>query len=355
MASYALVSPVNTHPLLIWFQSQKRDLPWRNTNDPYAIWVSEVMLQQTQVSTVIPYYLEWMQRFPNPTSLANALLEDVIKAWEGLGYYSRARNLHEGAKYFVKQYDGQIPNNEQDLQKIKGLGPYTIGAILSFAFHQKKCAIDGNVVRVLTRLFGITEDPKKTATQKRLHALNESLLPDDQPWIVMEALIELGALICQKKPRCHLCPLNKECHAFQNDLTDQIPYYLKRPKITDLKRAVALIISEDHILLKKETEGKIMSDLYEFPYIDLHTDENPQKSLEKALKKVFKLPVRFVNTLPQQSHHFTRFRAALFPFLFELQEMKSVSGYLWTSLNTLTNLPFSSGHRRILHSALKLH
>ena len=155
------------------------------------------MLQQTQVAVVIPYFLHWMQRFPTIHHLAKASLDEVVKAWEGLGYYSRVRHLHEAAKYLVEHFNGQLPSEEEDLKKIKGLGPYTIGAILSFAFHQKKAAVDGNVIRVLTRYFGLEEDISKVATVNKLRQLAQELLPDEEPWIVNEALIELGATLCQ--------------------------------------------------------------------------------------------------------------------------------------------------------------
>ena len=181
------------YPLKKWFLIEQRDLPWRKINDPYAIWISEIMLQQTQVAVVIPYYLKWMQRFPTIQALAEAESDEVIKMWEGLGYYSRARNLHAGARYLIEFFGGILPNNESDLAKIKGLGPYTIGALLSFAFHQKKAAVDGNVMRVMARCYELDDDIAKSKTQKKIRHLVEEILPEDESWIVNEALIELGA------------------------------------------------------------------------------------------------------------------------------------------------------------------
>lgn len=341
---------MNIQSLLFWFQKEKRDLPWRNTRDPYAIWISEVMLQQTQVTTVIPYYVQWMTHYPTVEILSKASLEEVIKSWEGLGYYSRARHIHEAAKYFVQHFKGVIPDDEEALRKVKGFGPYTIGALLSFAFHKKACAIDGNVTRVLTRFFGISEEITKVSTQKTIQKLNHSLLPDDEPWVVMEALIELGALTCQKKAQCDLCPLKKDCQAFQAGTTDHIPFREKRKSIETLRRAVFVIRSEDgHLLLKKETGKKVMSDLYEFPYTDMISNDK----LVQHIKKNLRVPVIFKHSLPQEKHHFTRFRAFLFPFLFEAQQKSCLEGYQWVPMSEVIHLPFSSGHRRILLNWLR--
>lgn len=341
-------------PLILWFHAEKRDLPWRKTTDPYAIWVSEVMLQQTQVATVIPYYTRWMSRYPTLKSLATASFEDVIKSWEGLGYYSRAKNLYEGAKHFVTHFGGKIPPQESVLKEIKGFGPYTIGAVLSFAFHKKKCAIDGNVTRVLTRYFGIVDDIAKSATKQALYQLNESFLPDEEPWIVSEALIELGALICQKKPKCQTCPLKYSCLAFQNGMTEKIPFQEKKGKIEHLHRLVAVVTHDSHLLVKKEDEGKIMSHLYEFPYFNITPENLCEKTIIETVTQFFSSLIIFKTPLPQEKHSFTRYRAALYPFLFEIKQRTLIDGYQWVPYSEITHLPFSSGHRKVLHSACRL-
>lgn len=339
---------IDIFPLKQWFLANKRDLPWRQINDPYAIWVSEIMLQQTQVAVVIPYFIHWMTRFPTIHHLAHASLDEVIKAWEGLGYYSRARNLHEGARYLVAHFQGKLPNNEEELQKIKGLGPYTIGAILSFAFHQKKGAVDGNVIRVLARYFGIEEDISKSSTIKAIRQHAEQLLPDEEPWVINEALIELGATICQRKARCGECPLKKTCASLKTGKVQSIPYNSKKIKIESLYRAVAVIQSGSSLLVKRGQKGKIMSDLYEFPYFDVDQTFVAFQELQKKIIDQFNLHVEQKKALQPVSHGFTRYQAYLTPILYSCKIPKEIEGFAWMSQDLLKQLAFSSGHRQIL-------
>jgi A/G-specific adenine glycosylase len=330
-----------------WFKTIKRDLPWRKGTDPYAVWVSEVMLQQTQVSVVIPYFEKWMKAFATVQALAEAPLEEVIKAWEGLGYYSRARNLHEGAKHLIAYHNGELPSNEAQLTAIKGLGPYTIGAILSFAFHQKKAAVDGNVLRVLSRYFHLEDDISKGATQKKLRILAESILPDEEPWIVSEALIELGATVCQKKARCNECPLKESCLSFRHQAADRLPINSKKIKTEKLYRAVAVIQFNDLYLVKKGKKGEIMSDLTEFPYFETSKEGISSQELEEEIKCCLQLSVRAIERLPQVSHGFTRFQARLDPVRFNVSLNRPVPDFEWVKFEELKQRAFSSGHRRI--------
>jgi A/G-specific adenine glycosylase len=333
--------------LKAWFAAEKRDLPWRRTTDPYAIWISEIMLQQTQVAVVIPYFLNWMQRFPTIRHLAAASLDEVIKAWEGLGYYSRARHLHEAANYLVEHFDGQLPQEEGQLKQIKGLGPYTIGALLSFAFHQKKAAVDGNVMRVLTRYFGLKEDIAKASTINKMRQLAQAQLPDEEPWIVNEALIELGATICQRKARCMACPLQSSCTAFKKGIVDQLPVKSKKTTVEYLHRAVAVIQSDSLYLVKRGKKGAIMSDLYEFPYFEMTKEDFSSQRLQSQIEQHYALEVVQRQVLPEVRHGFTRYRVRLYPILFTCQQAKTVEGLDWLSHETLKQLAFSSGHRRI--------
>jgi A/G-specific adenine glycosylase len=333
--------------LKAWFQEAKRDLPWRYTTNPYAIWISEVMLQQTQVAVVIPYFLRWMERFPSIDHLAQASLDEVIKTWEGLGYYSRARHLHEGAQYLVKHWGGQLPAEEDKLKKIKGLGPYTIGAILSFAFHQKKAAVDGNVLRVLTRYFGLPDDISKASTVNKLRQLAQALLPDDEPWVMNEALIELGATICQRKALCHLCPLQLSCKGFKQGLVDSLPVKSKGAATEHLYRAVAIVQSDSHYLVKRGTKGKIMSDLYEFPYFEATPGGLTPEQLQDTLQRNYALKVDYKQLLPEVTHSFTRYQVRLYPIWFLCEELSVVDHLEWLSITQLQQLAFSSGHRHL--------
>lgn len=332
-----------------WFCAERRDLPWREDVDPYGVWVSEVMLQQTQVAVVIPYYHHWMALFPTIRHLAEASLDEVIKAWEGLGYYSRARHLHEAARYLVDHFDGHLPKEEAELKKIKGLGPYTIGAILSFAFHQKKAAVDGNVIRVLTRYFGFEEDIGKQSVVNRLRALVQELLPDEEPWVCGEALIELGATICQRKARCPNCPLKDGCRGFQNGMVDRLPVKSSKIVIENLYRSVAVVQSGSSYLVKRGKKGKVMSDLYEFPYFDLGGATFCEVKLKQELESSYALKVSQKQVLPEVSHGFTRFNVRLYPVLYSCKEARPVDieGLDWISKEALKKLAFSSGHRRI--------
>lgn len=333
--------------LKAWFTAEKRDLPWRCTRDPYAIWISEIMLQQTQVAVVLPYFLRWMQQFPTIHHLAQASLDEVIKAWEGLGYYSRARHLHQGAQYLVEHFQGQLPQEEELLKKIKGIGPYTIGALLSFAFHQKKAAVDGNVLRVLTRYFGFEEDIAKPATVNKLRQLADALLPDEEPWIISEALIELGATTCQRKARCSACPLKETCVSFTQGLTDSLPVKSKGAKTEYLYRAVAVIQAGGSYLVKRGEKGAIMSDLYEFPYFEVTKEGLSVQELQIKLTDTHGLQIMPQDSLEEVKHGFTRYQVHLYPFLFMCQQPITVPGFEWLAVEDLQKLAFSSGHRRV--------
>lgn len=333
-----------------WFLSQKRDLPWREKATPYAVWVSEVMLQQTQASVVIPYFMRWMERFPTVEALAKAPIEEVLKEWEGLGYYARARNLHQGARYIAEHCSGQIPSLAQELLKIKGLGPYTVGAILNFAFHQKAAAVDGNVLRVLTRYYGLSDDICKPKTVKKIQTLTHELLPDEEPWVISEALIELGATTCMRQPKCMECPLNGSCRAFLTGQSHLLPVKSTQTTITPLVRTVAVVMHSNHFLVKQGVKGKIMADLFEFPYFEMPHADVSFADQQACVIKGLNLDLQWQHELPKVKHSFTRYRALLLPHLYQSSSRKKIEGYEWLPLNAIKKLPFSSGHRRILNT-----
>jgi len=330
-----------------WFGNEQRDLPWRVDASPYAVWISEIMLQQTQVSVVIPYFLYWMQQFPTIEALAKAPIEVVLKAWEGLGYYSRARNLHAGSGYIMQSFNGTLPSDPDKLKEIKGLGPYTIGAIRSFAFHQKTPAVDGNVMRVLSRYFGIHEDISKSATQKSIWNVAAGILPDEEHWIVNEGLIELGALICTKKPKCQICPIRASCHAHRANLAHVLPIKTAKVKVEKLTRSVAVVMSNfGRILVKQGEAGKVMSGLQEFPYFN-EEGKPAAEGLQSRVESLLNGSVDFLHVLQEQVHSFTRFRVQLYPFCFYSAKEPAIPGYEWMAPAQLDLQPFSSGHRRV--------
>lgn len=325
--------------LVNWFKKEKRSLPWRTEKSAYRVLVSEVMLQQTQASVVIPYFERWMKRFPTLRSLAEAKEEEVIKMWEGLGYYKRARSLHAIAKQLIDKGEEELPEDADELLKLKGIGPYTAGAILSFAFHKKAAAVDGNVLRVLARLLAFEEDISSSRAIKTLQQETLKLLPDEEPYVAMEALIELGALICKKKPLCEACPLAKECSALKEGKEEILPLRKERPKTVKLKRYLFLIRSLQGILVKQVEKGQVMEGLYEFPY-----------SEEEAFKL---FPARFIKNLPKEQHSFTRYQVELIPALYETSTEEAPAPFRFVSIEELHSLPFSSGHRRVLSKSFK--
>ena len=344
---------LNHDHLRKWFFLFRRQLPWRENSSPYSVWISEVMLQQTQVAVVIPYFERWMRLFPTVYDLAKASREEVIKAWEGLGYYSRARNLHEGARYLVENHGGEVPKEVSALQKVKGVGPYTVGAIRSFAFKLKAAAVDGNVLRVFARLFAIKEPIDQGRTRQMIEEMVESFLPEVEPWIVMEALIELGAIVCKKKPDCLDCPLKANCLAFQQGKTEEFPKKGKKIPTTFLHRLVLIITSERGILVKRGEEGKVMADLWEFPYLEVSQPIEDIKRWHAKVENHLSLTLTYQESLSEVSHGFTRYKAFLYPHIWHTSKTNKLSGYEWVQKKELGRKPFSSGHRRVLTFLLR--
>jgi len=333
-----------------WFLEEGRSLPWRNDAAPYAVWISEVMLQQTQVSTVVPYFQKWLKTFPNIESLAQADESSVIKLWEGLGYYSRARSLHKGAKEIMNRFGGELPQSEKELLSLPGIGPYTAAAILSFAFHQKALALDGNVLRVLSRYFGVYGEVTKPCVRLEIHEKGQSLLCSKEPWKSAEALIELGALVCKKtSPVCGACPLRHTCYAKRKALQNELPQVAKRKKTVRLYRAVALVKSGSSILMRSPPKSGIMRGLYEFPFIESSEGKTSPLIVEGWLNTLGFRGV-YLGELSEQRHSFTHHRADLFPYIFEVEKrsLKEMPDLFWADENELLGFAFSSGHRRIL-------
>ncbi|MDF2549072.1 MAG: mutY [Chlamydiales bacterium] len=338
--------------LRLWFLEEQRDLPWRFPEDtpqhgidPYLVWISEIMLQQTQVSVVIPYFERWMERFPTIQELAKSSLEEVMKMWEGLGYYSRVRNIHKAAALIVTEYGGRFPAEREAIQALPGLGPYTTGALLAFAFRQKAAAIDGNVLRVIARLFAIEEAIDKNVGKKKVEAKALALLPDEKPWQITEALIELGAKVCQKQPRCSSCPIATACAARQQGMAAKLPVKAIKKTYEALSRAVWLIEHEGAFLVQQEKRAQVMQGLFEFPYSE---GENSPGQVQEKIIGQWPLTLSWIGHLPQVSHSFTRYRVLLTPFLFQAAERKSIPHHCWLTLDELSQRPFSSGHRRLL-------
>ncbi|CAM3058977.1 A/G-specific adenine glycosylase [Paenibacillus sediminis] len=258
--------------LLEWYEQNKRDLPWRRHRNPYYIWVSEIMLQQTRVDTVIPYFNRFIERFPTVESLADAPEEDVLKSWEGLGYYSRARNLQHAAKQVKELHGGQIPNDREAVFALKGVGPYTAGAILSIAFNRSEPAVDGNVMRVLSRYFLIEEDIMKGSTRAHMEDLVRELIPEGRASDFNQALMELGALVCTpKSPHCLTCPVMEHCEGRLEGKEESLPMKTKAKKPRPEYRLAALIegegVNKGRVLIRQRPSSGLLARMWELPHV----------------------------------------------------------------------------------------
>ncbi len=281
---------MNFHNILIkWYLQNKRDLPWRKTVDPYQIWLSEIMLQQTRVVQGMPYFFSFIKEFPTVKDLADAREEKVLKLWQGLGYYSRARNLHKTAQYISNDLNGIFPDSYKELLKLKGVGEYTAAAIASFSYNEPVPVVDGNVFRVLARYFDIESDIAVPATKKEFAALAQELMPKDNPALFNQAIMEFGALQCvPKSPECSVCVFNESCAALQKGKVNMLPVKSKKLKVTN--RYFNYLILEDvlgNTLIQKRTQKGIWHNLYEFPLLETESivgfNEVSKKEKEEIL------------------------------------------------------------------------
>jgi A/G-specific adenine glycosylase len=265
-------SKVFANQLINWYEHNKRDLPWRNTTDPYKIWLSEIILQQTRVAQGLPYYEAFVNQYPTVFDLANASETEVLRLWQGLGYYSRARNLHQCAKMVVNDYHGEFPDNFEELLKLKGIGRYTAAAIASFAFGQPNAVVDGNVYRVLSRVFGMENDISTSSGPKVFESKANELLDKAQPASFNQAIMEFGAIQCSpKSPACGLCPFSSTCFAFNNNCIDLLPVKTKKVKVTKRYFTYVVFSFEDQFYLKERGEKDVWQGLFDFHLLE--TDE----------------------------------------------------------------------------------
>ena len=277
--------------LVAWYRRGHRDMPWRHTRDPYRIWVSEIMLQQTTVAAVIPYYHRFLERFPTVGALAEAPLADVLSRWSGLGYYSRARNLKAAAERVTADHGGRVPDTVAGIRALPGIGDYTAGAILSIAYGLREPVLDGNVARVLTRAFALEGDPKATALRKRLRALAAELVPADAPGDFNQALMELGATVCTpRSPACVTCPISGRCRALALGRVAELPQIPPRAKPVPVRLAAALIADGGAYLMVRRT-ARLMKDLFEFPGGEVPLEGAAPAPLALLLARDLDLPV----------------------------------------------------------------
>lgn len=252
-----------------WYQLHKRDLPWRQSTDPYVIWLSEIILQQTRVDQGKPYFYRFLEKYPDVSAFANATEEEILKLWQGLGYYSRARNMLKTAQFIQREFNGNFPGQYSELIKLKGVGEYTAAAIASFAANEPKAVVDGNVYRILARWFGIEEPVNSTKGKKTYQQIADRLLNPMNPGLHNQAMMEFGALMCKpKNPGCIICPVNAACYAFNHQVISRLPVKLKKNKIRERFFNYFVILDDQHIILKKRGEKDIWANMYDFPLFE---------------------------------------------------------------------------------------
>ena len=332
--------------LLSWYRQHGRTLPWRGHPDPYAVWVSEIMLQQTRVETVIPYFEKWMSLFPTVSDLAQASEQEVLNAWEGLGYYSRARNLHQAARMVVGEYGGKLPDDLKALRSLPGIGRYTVGAIASIAFNMDEPTLDGNLRRVYARLFDVSEPADSLTGEKILWKLAAEYLPKGQAGDYNQALMDLGATIClPKNPRCLLCPLMEICEARINGSQEQRPVLKPKKEIPHQVLAAGVILHEDEVLLSKRPSKGLLGGMWEFP--NGQVTGEPLKKLESALETGYKLKVQQGEALGTVKHAYTHFRVTVHAFRCNLISMSKNKNLKWVDIDDLKKYPMGKVDRQI--------
>jgi A/G-specific adenine glycosylase len=332
--------------LLNWYNKNKRTLPWRDHPDAYAIWVSEIMLQQTRVETVISYFEKWMQLFPTVQTLADASERDVLNAWEGLGYYSRARNLHKAAKMMVSEYGGRLPRDMDELIKLPGIGRYTVGAIASIAFDMDEPALDGNLKRVYARLFDLEEPVDSPKGEKLLWDIARENLPKGRAGDFNQALMDLGATICiPKNPRCLICPLMAICRARENGTQELRP--VKKPKkaVPHYVHAAGVVLKKGKVLLAQRPSSGLLGGMWEFP--NGRVDGDPAGELAEALRTGYSLKVRKKEALGVVQHAYTHFKVTVHAFQCDLSSMPKAQSLKWVPLKDLDDYPMGKVDRRI--------
>ncbi len=326
----------------------RHDLPWQNTIDPYTIWVSEIMLQQTQVAAVIGYYSKFMQRFPTIASLASATQDEVLQHWSGLGYYSRARNLHHAAVTIMDEHHGQFPYDFETIQTLSGIGRSTAAAIASFAFNQVQTILDGNVKRVLARHFLVEGWPGSPKIEKELWLLAEKLLPEDGMVAYTQGLMDLGATLCTRsKPKCGNCPLNTSCKALLQQRVHELPTPKPRKTIPEKHTTMLILRRGDEILLEKRPPTGIWGGLWSFPEV-----ENGQ-DIEALLLNKFGVIANTETVLPNLTHAFTHFKLYIRPQIMPVLELKphiNQATYIWISIVDAVGAAIPAPIRKILMS-----
>jgi A/G-specific adenine glycosylase len=356
-------SPSISPLLLDWWDAGHADWPWRGGRDPYAIWVAEIMLQQTQIATVIPYYERWMARFPTVQALAAAALDDVLKAWEGLGYYSRARNMHAAAQTVVADWHGRFPTTATQLQTLPGIGRYTAGAIASIAYDEAVPVLDGNVIRVLSRLLDMADDVTRTATKNQLWQVAAQFVPAQRPGDYNQALMELGQQVCTPtNPSCLLCPLRDPCLARQRGTQLERPVKPPRQRTPHYDVVAGIIWQQGaepltdgaRFLIAQRPLNGLLGGLWEFPGGKVEPGETEAAALPREIMEELGMVIETADYLTTIQHAYTHFRISLHAYharhLSGAPQHLGVADHAWVTLTDLDGYAFAVTDRKIIAS-----
>jgi len=347
--------------LVEWYMSNKRDLPWRNTRDPYQIWVSEVMLQQTQVKTVIPYFYRFIDRFPDIHALASSDQQDVLKLWEGLGYYSRARNLHQAAKVVVKDHDGVIPSTEEGFKQLSGVGDYIAAAVMSIAYDLPLAVVDGNVKRVLSRLFLLDAPVNHSGSHAVFNKRAGELMDKTRPADYNQALMELGALVCKPKhPECPACPLKTHCRASEGGQIGDFPRRKKVKPLPEHAMAVGVVVKKGKLLITRRPEKGLLGGLWEFPNGRIDVQETPNAACLRYLKTSANVTAEIDTFVTRIKHAYTHFRITMDVFACRFKSgrvrLNGPVDFRWVDFDEINTYPLPKTVHKFLpalHKALK--
>ena len=341
--------------LLSWFAEQQRDLPWRHSYEPYQIWISEIMLQQTQMDRVTVFFRRWMDAFPDLRTLADSSEQSVLKCWEGLGYYSRARNILKTAKILLGEHQGKIPASRKELLALPGIGPYTAGAIASIAYNRNVPVVDANIERILARLLNIDLIPGTPEAKKLFWKKAAELLPRGEARNFNQALMELGALVCRpKNPDCSACPLASHCLALKYDLIPERPIPKKSTKIIPIDMATGILCHNGLLFIQQRLADDVWGSLWEFPGGRMKKNERPEQTVIREFMEETELTVQVESKITTTIHHYTRYKVTLHCFLVKLDQpdsdpvLHAAQDFSWLSFEDLQNFAFPAGHRKLI-------
>lgn len=344
--------------LMEWYKHNHRKLPWRETTDPYKIWISEVMLQQTQVNTGIPYYLRWVDKYPTVHDLAVADLDDILKMWEGLGYYARARNLHKAVKIVDGLYEGRVPDNFDEFIQLPGVGDYIASAVQSIAFGHSHAVVDGNVKRVLSRLMLMGDPVNKPSSHKPFKAVATTLLGKAEAAIFNQAIMELGALICKpRNPLCHKCPIQTDCQAFHCNQIDQFPKRIKSKPTPTKYIAAGVIVLDNKLLITQRKPDGLLGGLWEFPGGKIEEGESAKTACIREIKEETGLIVSVDQHLTQIKHAYTHFKIIMDIYICHIESgtitLNGPVNYRWITPEEINTYAFPKANLKFVPELIK--